>query len=230
MSVFLNGLRSVKEDDVADILDVKSSFGDGCGNENLDLPRAKCGQRSVALFLRSATMDVLSCGAAVVDVVPDLVNTAFGLNEDKCLVHVSEIVHQLLHLGPPSLNVTEFLGDEVCGGPDPSNLHQSKGSLRTLIGVVEKLACGSLNLFWKRCAEHEGLPPVAWRHAKIRTHDFADIGQKTHIQHPVGLVQDDSLDVVHRNLLVLQEIFQATRCSRKDMAPFFKIHSRFETA
>jgi len=55
MSVFLNGLRSVKEDDVADILDVKSSFGDGCGNENLDLPRAKCGQRSVALFLRSAT-------------------------------------------------------------------------------------------------------------------------------------------------------------------------------
>ena len=46
-----------------------------------------------------------------------------------------------------------------------------------------------LDLLGEGCAEHHGLTDAFRRH-RVLLHDASDLGLETHVQHAVGLVQD----------------------------------------
>jgi hypothetical protein len=51
--------------------------------------------------------------------------------------------------------------------------------------------------------------------------DFTDLRLETHIQHTIGFVQDEVFDVGELDLILPQEVSQATGCSNLGKYSFF---------
>mmetsp|Transcript_17202 Transcript_17202/g.30035 ORF Transcript_17202/g.30035 Transcript_17202/m.30035 type:complete len:200 (-) Transcript_17202:277-876(-) len=74
--------------------------------------------------------------------------------------------------------------------------------------------------FWPCRRKHERLSTLLiFNH---RRHDGLDLSFKTEIEHTIGFVQDGKTDRLQRNLALLQEIHEPSRCRNKDMRSFFQ--------
>ena len=90
----------------------------------------------------------------------------------------------------------------------------------------------------RRCrkggAEQHGLPVL---HGRNPAQDFADVGQKAHVEKAVGLIDDQKTDIAHAQRAFLLQVEQAARSADHDVhAPFQQrllavvAHAAVETA
>mmetsp|Transcript_72801 Transcript_72801/g.236490 ORF Transcript_72801/g.236490 Transcript_72801/m.236490 type:complete len:273 (-) Transcript_72801:747-1565(-) len=107
----------------------------------------------------------------------------------------------LLHVGGGAANVAD--GDRHVAG-------------------VQVLQGQLLHFRWESRREHHGLAVVGTAarlgHAEILD-DGADLGLHPHVQHAVGLVQDQVLDRLHADDPTIQEVLQTSRSADRDLDP-----------
>jgi hypothetical protein len=84
------------------------------------------------------------------------------------------------------------------------DLHQER--------FAEVLACERLDFGGHRCTEEERLP--IGRHL---THDLVDLRRESHVEHSVGLVEDENLEIVEDQVLALEVVDQAARRGDDDV-------------
>ena len=93
---------------------------------------------------------------------------------------------------------------------------EAGGVLRVLARELEDLAV-------ERGREQHRLPLA--RHA---TQDLLDLRLEAHVEHPVGLVEDEDLDAVERDHAPVQEILEPARCRDDDVCGFRALGLRAE--
>jgi len=143
------------------------------------------------------------------NLVGDAVSSLLGGGEDDGLivllaVDVLEKAHELGVLLGLEANVDD-LGNPVVGrnlpGPDVN-----------LVVVGEEVPGQGLHLLGPSGAPHEGLP--------IRAdlgHNLPDLGLKTHVKHPVGLVHDEIGDPAEVGLAHFEQIDEAAWSGDADL-------------
>ena len=88
-------------------------------------------------------------------------------------------------------DVDEGLPDIFAGSSHDADLEEQV--------VVEELAGKSLDLGWKSGREHQGLPQLG--HGVV-IHAVLDLGHEAHVEHPVGLVENDVENLRKRTLMI----------------------------
>ena len=76
--------------------------------------------------------------------------------------------------------------------------------------IIEELASAALNLWWKGCREHEGLPRLLGRHAGDAD-SSPDVWHEALVQHAVRLIQDKELDAAEGDVAALSKIKKSPR-------------------
>mmetsp|Transcript_13459 Transcript_13459/g.29230 ORF Transcript_13459/g.29230 Transcript_13459/m.29230 type:complete len:225 (+) Transcript_13459:1007-1681(+) len=72
--------------------------------------------------------------------------------------------------------------------------------------ILQEIMCKPLNLLWPSRRKEKGLP-LLWNLGN----DGADLRFKAHIQHPIGLIEDEELDPGQVSLPHFEQIIQPTR-------------------
>ena len=81
-------------------------------------------------------------------------------------------------------------------------------------GRVQELIGELLDLVGERRGEQQVLPLLAWRQQR---HDALDVGDEAHVEHPVGLVEHEDLDLAEVDALLLDVVEQASRRGDEDL-------------
>mmetsp|Transcript_59436 Transcript_59436/g.145470 ORF Transcript_59436/g.145470 Transcript_59436/m.145470 type:complete len:254 (+) Transcript_59436:636-1397(+) len=71
--------------------------------------------------------------------------------------------------------------------------------------VSEEVTCQPLDIGREGSAKHHRLAVVTLTHSRL-FNDPADLGLETHIQHPIGLVKDQVMDVVHAKSATFDQV------------------------
>ena len=71
--------------------------------------------------------------------------------------------------------------------------------------IIEELASAALNLWWKGCREHEGLPRLLRRHAG-NADGTPDVWHEALVQHAVCLIQDEELEAAEGDMASFSKI------------------------
>ena len=89
--------------------------------------------------------------------------------------------------------------------------------------VLEVYASDLLHVGFERGAKHHGLPFGPVRHTKL-ANDSVNVGTETHVQHPIGFVEDQGMNAVHHYTGTLPaKIHQATRRCREDLTALLEL-------
>ena len=193
--------RQAEVDDMADGRHVDAARGDVGGHQDAQLAAAQCHQRAVATALRHAAVQRRDRMAHLVQMGGQLVGVALGAGED----------HRLLHLGAGQQVLEQCrLVVQVIG---PQQLLLDVGVAVGVVGdldalgiVLQDLVGQATDLTGEGRADHHGL--AAGRQG---FGDALDVLDEAHVQHAVGFVQDQHLDLAQDGLAAVEVVDQAAR-------------------
>ena len=207
MDVIVGRLRHVEVDDVPECLDVDSARGNVRCDQNLVLAILESRQRRGALTLRAISMNPLRLDAALHQLLGQAIRAVFRAREHQRLCHFAtieqrqqQILFQIL------LHRVDSLRDSDRRQRAPAQVdHQ---------WIVQHLPreCGDRRRH--RRAEQKRLP--LGRHHLENT---LDVGQESHVQHPVGLVEHQEFDVLESGVRRTQMVEQTAWSSDKNIDP-----------
>ena len=83
--------------------------------------------------------------------------------------------------------------------------------------LLQELAGEFLNLAGERGREEKGLPLT-----RQELHDLADRGNKSHVEHPVGLIKNKELDVCEGLFPSSNQVEKSTRRGDHDIGPLLE--------
>src|SRR6476661_10509632 len=198
VDVVLTRARGVVVDDVRDVLHVDAAGGDVGGHEGPDLARLEARQRLLALVL--ALVAVHRDGGHVVaaQALDQAVGAALGAHEDErpATLGRAQLLHEPVHLG-------------LVGDADEAVLHLALGLLGVQRLVRERavgVAIGQpADLPVERGREQQRLAL-----AVAELHDAVDGRAEAHVEHAIGLVEHEQLDVVELDVATVDEVLEAT--------------------
>ncbi len=203
----LGHVGELEVDDVGDAVDVDAARGDVGRDEDADRAAAEALERALARALRLVAVDRRRRDAGSRELIAQAVGAVLGAGEDE--------------------RALGALGDE--------HVDEAVALLRTVDvadGLVHRLGCGRLggdgdadrldehlvrelcDLRRKRRREEQRLT-LARQHAEHPAH----VVDEAHVEHAVGLVEDEDLDAVEPNEALLHEVEETPRCGDEQVGP-----------
>jgi hypothetical protein len=212
MDVVVNVGRKIVVDDVSDIRDIKSSSSNCGGNHDGSASSSERLESRFTLALSAVAMDGSSRKIVSHQKVAEHIGHAFGLDKNK---GQSEI---LLGLGCKNIeenaalvivfHVLDFLCDVLRGASNSSNAEEDV--------ILEEIFGEHLDVTWEGGTEHEGLTlGGAWHIFALN--DTTNLGLETHVQHTIGFIKDEVLDVGETDTATFDEINEATGSSTQEI-------------
>ncbi len=183
--------------------------GDNVGpDQHLNPAPVECRKRALAGALGLVRVDSVRGNTAVFELPCEAVRLVLGPGEHKRSQNVraaQDIGEQfaLVRLFDKHHFLLDFAGDRCRGG----DFH--------LYRVIQHVR-GELGDFPGQGRPKEQGLALPGKFG----YDFADIGDETHVQHAVGLVENQDFDVVEPDTSLAEEIEQASRCRDKDIRIF----------
>ena len=149
------------------------------------------------LGLALVAMDGLTANALFAEVADQFVRAVFGAGEDQRARHIRGLEHideQVLLLG--LAHEVDLLLDGLGGGAAALHLHGDR---------VEEDGVGQLlDVLRHRGGEEQGLAPGGQE-----LDDLADVVDEAHVEHGVGLVQHEVLEVIQSDVALVDEVQKA---------------------
>ena len=204
------GGQVIVEND-ADVGDVEAARGDVGSYEHWAASNAEHVQRLLALPLRAVSVDGRGLDALVLQCVLERVCASLGLYKDEreALARGEDLHQPVDLLAVPAPAVLHLLRDEVGGAAHSADCEEDV--------VLQKVLRQALDLFGERGAEHQRLS-LLLRHVRAGD-DLSDLRLEPHVQHAVGLIEDEELDHRQRDAASLEEVDQAAGSGHEDVAP-----------
>ena len=199
-------LGNVEVHHVADIGDVDAAGEHVRGDQHVALARAEGLEGTLALGLAAVAVDGGAGDAGAGEAAAAGVGTVLGAAEHDHAVGplALENIREQRVLGFEG-HREHVLLNRVGRGGDGRDLDAG--------GIGHQVGDGTHGLLIQGRGEQQGLTVVA----RI-AHDAADGGQKAHVEHAVGLVEDEHLHLVERAGALVDEVLQATGGSDEDVA------------
>ena len=200
MDIVLGVMRHVKIENVAHVRDVEAAGRHVAGDEQLHLVGTEALQRLHARALIHVAMQRRDAEAVSLQGAMDDSEIAFAIAEDDTVLDVFGVADDpaqrgalLLGLAAGSDKALQDRGG-CRGGPRHLHLH----------GVVQKIVDETLNLRRHGRREKQRLSRE-WHEPA----DTLDVGNETHIEHAISLVDDEDLDAGKQELAALEMIEEA---------------------
>ena len=196
---------------------VQSSCGHVGRHQHADGALAELVQGMLALGLGPVAVDLLGADALLLQAAADPRGRALLLDEDQCAaLHTRQSFHQQLQLHVwVRRRLHEPLLDVLHRGADPSHPDPSV--------VSQKLTGQGLDLVGKGGGKHERLPLVLGRHVVLH-HDAADLRLEAHVEHAVGLVQDQMRHLAEGDHATVHQVVESAGCGDDDVATGRQLH------
>ena len=199
VDVVLRLLRRVVVDHVRDAVHVDAARGDVGGDEHFHLARLEAVERALALVLRAVAVHGRGLEALLGELLRDAVGAALGAREDEHAVDglLFENADQQVEL-VGALDGAGALAHGVGSGADLADAD--------LLRLVEHFLGQLADLVRHGGREQQRLALL--RHGGD---DGADVADKAHVEHPVGLVEDEDVDVRDVDAAALHVVEQTAR-------------------
>ena len=197
VDVVFRDVRQVVVDDVRQRLDVEAPRGDVGGDEHLQLAVLEALQGLHALRLALVAVDRGGFDAVVLQLLGEPVGAVLGPAEHQHLLPVARLhqVREQLAL-PVLVDRVRDLADQLDRHIAPRDFHGDR--------VMHKPLGEFSHFVGKSRGEKQVLP----LRGQQRQH-AADVVDKAHVEHAVGFVQDEDLDLAQVYRLLLHVIEQA---------------------
>ena len=207
MDVILRLRRKIEIDDVRDSLDVDAARGDVGGHQDAHRAALEGAQRLQPLTLASIGVQCGRGDARLRKLSRDLVRAVLGPGEHEHRVQglIAKKVQQQRNLAALR-HFVDKLGDCLRRIRSPADLHE--------MGTLQKFGGQRFNLFRQRGRKEQRLP-LPWKGA----HDLPDVGEESHVQHPVGFIQDGHLDLRKVDEPSAHEVEQPAGRGHDDLHP-----------
>src|SRR5690606_15789102 len=189
-------------DDMTDAIDMNAATGDVGGNEYLQFAFLEILQRPHAFVLRNfagQNSAVDSCALQFFKQPAGLIATV-GEDDDAGGVGLFENVFQQAEFFVRRHH-EYFLFNGVGGDALRLDLDAHR-FVCPLLGEID-------DVLRERRAEKQGLP---MRVARYRAHDAFHLRDETHVEHAIGLVDDQVFDLIEIQILARHEVEQTSRC------------------
>merc|ERR1712183_388467 len=218
--ILVHVIRHVVIDDVRDPRYVQSSGSNSCGNQYRHGAHAEVVQRLLSLPLKTISMGARGGQSFSGQVGGQKICIPLGLDKDQCpLFRVpGSILHQLLQL-LPLVELGHFKEDLLNVTARPA--HQAHSQKQV---IIQKLLGCSLNVVREGGGKHQSLPGTLGRHVGAGDASL-DVWHETHVQHPVGLVQHQVLQVGESNSALVHIVHQPARGGHENVAALPKLNS-----
>ena len=205
MDVALGLVGQFEVDDVADAVHVETARGDVGGNQHAHLAVAKSGERVLASVLALVTVDGVGRYPGRIEVAHDSVGAGLGACEDDGAGQgriAQDFAQQRAFVG--LANEVHRLRNRVHG--------RGRGRDGNLGGVAQDLASQGGD-----GGRHGGREKQVLPLGRQLGDDAADGIDESHVEHTVGLVEHQGLDVGKRHAALAHEIEQAAGSGYQDV-------------
>jgi len=211
MHVRLGNVREIEVDDMREAVDVDAARGDVGRHEDAARTVTEAVHRLVARVLRLVSVDGRGRDARLLKVAHEAVGAVLGAREDERALHlgVLEKVHKERRL-LLVLTEVELLLDALgrrCGRGH-SHAHR----------VREQAVCKLANV-----ARHGGREEERLTLRRQLRDEALHVWKEAHVEHAVRFIEDENLDVAKRQLLLLQEIEEASWRGHDDVDAAIKL-------
>ena len=197
--VVLGRVRHVVVDDVRDVGDVDAARGDVGRHQHLHLAAAQVGQRALALSLRAVAVQRRDRVAEAIELAGQAVGAVLGAREHD---HAAHAGHAQQLVEQRRLQVLDHGIDGLRdAGGRPRGRRQVDAAR-----IAHRLLGDLVEVGRHRGREHERLPLVGQQ-----AQDAVEVGREAHVDHAVGLVEDEHLHLVERQALAAVQVEQAAR-------------------
>ena len=184
-------------DDVRDAVDVDAAGGDVGGDEDAEGAAAEVVEGLEALILGAVGVEGAAGDVEGVEAAGDAVGAVFGAGEDEDAGEggvFEEVAEETwFEMGG---DFVDPLGDGFGGVGAAADLDD--------FGVVLEFGGEGFDFFGEGGGEEEGLAL-----AGEAADDAADRGEEAHVEHAVGLVEDEGLDAVKVTVALAEEVHEA---------------------
>ena len=208
MDIGLRHVGKIEIHHVADAIDVNAAGGNVGGDQGADLAGAECRQHPLAVVLRLVAVNGIRGDAGPCEALHHLVRAMLGPGKDQRAVDrlLLQKLRQQGGLGRV-VDLDDALGNALDGRGDRRHRHT---------GWIAQHLFGEFgDILWHRRRKEQRLPLD--RHFGD---DFSDVVDEAHVQHAVGLVEHEKLDLSELQAVALHEIEQAAGRRYHDFDPW----------
>ncbi|EXI89231.1 MAG: hypothetical protein AW11_01742 [Candidatus Accumulibacter regalis] len=205
MDVVLGDVRQLEVHHVRQLLDVQTARGDVGGHQHAHRAVLETGQGTRARRLALVAVDRGGLDAGFAQIFGEAVGAALHAREHQYLFPVARRhqVHQQVALAP-AIDRVYPLRDELGLGVAACDFDHRR--------VVQQ-AVGELADLFREGRREEQVLAFRRQHRE----DAADVADEAHVQHAVGFVEHQDLDVRQFERLLLQVIEQPPGCGDQDV-------------
>ncbi len=203
--VVVVGVGLVKVDDVADVGYVETACGDISRDQYFGTARLKRVESTLALRLRFVAVNGFAGKTRFVERVTQTLCPVFGFAKHQHALkrfvaeHVGEQFYFVGFVGGGNHVLFDVVASLTFDHTDCD-------------GVMHHFADQAMDRRGHGSAKKQVL--TGWG---AETDDTFDIGQKAHIAHAIGLIEYQYVDGVESQYILLQQVFEPTRCTYDDM-------------
>ena len=195
--VILAVVRQVVIEDHLDVIDVQPARGDVGGDEKLNRALAKLRHHALAHRLRDVAVQLVGDIAARREVLGELVHHHLGAAKDDAEFQVLQVDEPAERLDfETAVHLVIDLIDRRHGERLRFDLHLHRIAREGLDQVLDRPR--------QRGGEEDRLPLGG----RLAEH-FADVVDEAHVEHPVGFVEDDHLELVELQRAAVEVIHHA---------------------
>jgi hypothetical protein len=200
VDVVLRHRRHIEIDDVTQLLDVDPARGDVGRHQHAILAARNPAQRFGPLRLGPVAVDPLRLDALLDELLVEPIGAMLGAGEDQDLIHVSALEQRHQQRGLEILrHRIHRVGDSRGGRGLPLEADRHR--------VLQHVPGERHDRLRHRRAEEQGLPL-----GRESPKNPADVGEETHVEHPVRLVEHQHLESVEAGVGLPHVIEQPARC------------------
>ena len=205
MDVVLGLIGRVEVDHMRNAVHIYTASSDIGGDHDLKLAAFKATEGTLPLVLRSVRVEDGGTEATLPEFPLDAVGPVLGAGKNQHVVHRLRLeqMNQQVH----------FLGlrDHAHVLVDRLGRVASMADLDHFRPVHDRLGEG-VDLRRHRGREEQCLPPPGYGRD-----DFADVGEKAHVEHPVGFIQHEEFDVREIEAPAVEMVEQPAWCGDNDV-------------
>jgi hypothetical protein len=211
VNVVINIGGKIIVNDVGDVWNIKTTSSDSSSNQNRATSGAEHLQSTFTLTLGAITVNSSCREALVQQEVGESIRHTLGLHEDESETARAMSVKDIKKDGTlvVVLDILDLLSDVLRGRADTTDGEENV--------VLQEVPGKHLNIARESGREHQSLALIDVRHV-FTLYDAANLRLETHVQHTIGLVENQVLNVNQRDAATLDQVNQTTGGSDQEIA------------